>query len=159
MIRTLLAPFLAVAAASAAQAQQAPLPYGTPLSFETAKKIMAAAEAEARKNNWQMVITLVDSTGHISQVSRMDNVQYASIRVAEAKAMTALEFRRSTKALADAVAAPGGVARVTIPNAIAIQGGILLVADGRIVGAGGASGGTSEQDEQVCAAGQAVLGK
>lgn len=159
MIRTLLAAVIALGVTTTAHAQQAPMPYGTPLSFETAKKVLAAAEAEALKNNWQVVITILDSTGHLSQMSRMDNVQYASIRIAEGKAMTALEFRRPSKALADAVAAPGGVARVTIPNTLAVQGGIPLVVDGKIVGACGASGVTSEQDEQICMAAQAALGK
>lgn len=159
MIRTTLALLAAVCIGNAAQAQQAPMPYGMPLSFETAKKVLAAAEAEARKNNWPMAIMLLDSTGHVSQMSRMDNTQYGSIRVAEAKATTALDFRRSTKVMQDAAAAPGGVARLSIPGAIAIQGGILLVVDGKIIGSCGASGGTSEQDEQVCMAGLAALGK
>jgi glc operon protein GlcG len=75
--KSVLASILAVAiAAATASAQQAPTappttPYGAPIGLEAAKKVMAAAEA--MKNNWGMAITILDSTGHIVMLHRLDN--------------------------------------------------------------------------------------
>ena len=67
------------------------IPYGPPIGLEAAKKVMAAAEAEAVKNNWPMAVVILDSTGHIVMLHRLDNTQYGSIGVAEDKAHTALD--------------------------------------------------------------------
>jgi hypothetical protein len=75
----------------AASAGAASGPYGAPIAFEAAKKVMAAAEAEARKNNWSMAIAILDSTGHVVMLHRFDNTQYGSIAVAEDKARSALD--------------------------------------------------------------------
>src|SRR5437763_16972506 len=100
----LLAAFPAVAQQAAAPAAPPPLPYGAPISFEAAKKAMAAAEAEAMKNNWQQVIAILDSTGHLVILYKMDNAQNGSIRIAEGKAQTALDFRRPSKVFEDRLA-------------------------------------------------------
>src|SRR3712207_5440767 len=65
------------------------IPYGSPIGLEAAKKAMAAAEAEAMKNNWPMAIVILDSTGHVVMLHKLDNTQYGSIRVAELKARSA----------------------------------------------------------------------
>ena len=131
-----------------------PPPYGTPINFEKAKKALAAAEEEAVKNKWNVVITIVDSTGHLVALSRFDNVQYASLRIAEGKARTALDFRRPTKALEDAVAGGGaGLRFLAIEGLTPLEGGIPIVVDGRIIGAIGVSGVTSAQDAQIARAG------
>src|SRR5713226_8335028 len=102
-INTVLGFTLAVVMfAATASAQQAPspppvTPYGSPIGLEAAKKVMAAAEAEATKNNWPMAIVILDSTGHLVMLHRLDNTQYGSIGVAEDKASTALNFRRPSK--------------------------------------------------------------
>ena len=131
-----------------------PAPYGTPINFEKAKKALAAAEEEAVKNKWHVVITIVDSTGHLVALSRLDNVQYASLRIAEGKARTALDFRRPTKALEDAVAGGGaGLRFLAIEGLTPLEGGIPIVVDGKIIGAIGVSGVTSAQDAQIARAG------
>lgn len=146
----------------ATQAQQqaaAPPPppavYGPPISLDMAKKAMAAAEAEAVKNNWNMVITILDSGGRLVMTHRMDNALLASILVAEGKARTAVEFRRPSKALDDAIAGGGAALRtLSIHGAgVFVEGGIPIVVDSKVVGAIGASGGASNQDAQVAQAG------
>jgi glc operon protein GlcG len=128
--------------------------YGTPMNLEQAKKAMAAAEAEAAKNNLPMIIVIVDSTGHLLMLHRMDNASYGSIRVAIGKAETALDFRQSTKILDDRLAAGGSALRLlTLGNATLIEGGLPIVAGGKIVGAIGVSGGAAAQDGQVAKAG------
>ena len=82
-------------------------PYGAPIGLDAAKKVMAVAEAEAVKNNWPMAIVIVDSTGHVVMLHKLDNTQYGSIRVAEDKANTALDFRRPSKVFEDLVAQGG----------------------------------------------------
>ena len=89
------------------------IPYGSPIGLEAAKKVMAAAEAEAVKNNWPMAIVILDSTGHIVMLHRLDNTQYGSISVAEDKAHTALDFRRPSKVFEDLVA-QGGIGMRTL---------------------------------------------
>jgi glc operon protein GlcG len=129
-------------------------PYGSPISLDAAKKVMAAAEAEAMKNNWPMAIVILDSTGHPVMLYRLDNTQYGSIRVAEDKAQTALDFRRPSKVFEDLVAQGGiGMRTLGLRGATPIEGGFPITVDGKIVGAIGASGGTAPQDGQVAKAG------
>lgn len=136
----------------------APPSYGTPITLDQAKKAVAAAEEEAKKNNWGMNIAAVGPSGDLVHFSRMDNAQFASITIAQHKARTAARFRRPTKAFQDGIAAaPANVYLITLDDVIASEGGIPIVADGKIIGALGCSGGTGQQDGQVCQAGVNAL--
>jgi uncharacterized protein GlcG (DUF336 family) len=149
----------AILALAPASAQQTPPPYGAPISLDAAKKVMAAAEAEATKNDWQVVITIIDSGGHMVMMQRFDNTQLASISASAAKAQTALSFKLPTKALEDAIAAGGAGTRLLALKDIApFEGGFPIVVDGKIIGAIGVSGGLSEQDAQIARAGLSALG-
>jgi uncharacterized protein GlcG (DUF336 family) len=129
-------------------------PYGAPIGLDAAKKVMAAAEAEAVKNNWPMAIVILDSTGHTVMLHRLDNTQYGSIQVAEDKAHTALDFRRPSKVFEDLVAQGGLNMRIlALRGASPLEGGVPITVDGKIVGAIGVSGGASNQDGQVAKAG------
>ncbi len=148
----------AVAAPAPATPPAPPAPYGTPLTLEMAKKAMAAAEAEAMKNNWPVAISIFDSAGHPVMFQRLPNTQYASIRIAEGKARTALEFRRPTKALEDGITAGGvGLRILAVPNVTPLEGGILILNDGKIIGSIGVSGVLSSQDAMVARAGADTL--
>jgi glc operon protein GlcG len=135
--------------------------YGLPIGLEAAKKVMAAAEAEAVKNNWPMAIVILDSTGHTVMLHKLDNTQYGSIAVAEDKAHTALDFRRPSKVFEDLVAQGGINMRIlSLRGAAPLEGGVPILVDGKIVGAIGVSGGASSQDGQVAKAGaDAAAGK
>lgn len=131
-----------------------PMQYGPPITFEKAKKAMAAAEAEAQKGNWPVAISIVDSGGHTVMFSRLDNTQYGSIRIAEGKARTAVELRRPTKALQDAISANSAGARfLSVQGVSLLEGGVLIVADGKIIGGIGVSGVASSDDAKVAQAG------
>lgn len=131
-----------------------PPPYGVPITLEMAKKVMAAAEAEAEKNKWPVVITILDSGGNIVMLHRYEDAQLASLPLAEGKARTALMFKRPSKALEDAIAAGGaGLRFAALPNITPLSGGNLIVVDGKIVGAIGVSGVTSAQHAQIVQAG------
>jgi uncharacterized protein GlcG (DUF336 family) len=151
--------FVASSFPSGAQQPAAPsapptMPYGSPISLDAAKKVMAAAEAEAMKNNWLMAIVILDSTGHTVMLHKLDNTQYGSIRVAEDKAQTALDFRRPSKVFEDLVAQGGiGMRTLGLRGATPIEGGYPIIVEGKIVGAIGASGGAASQDGQVAKAG------
>ena len=150
----IVAAALLVGVAVPAAAQQPPppptTPYGPPIGLEAAKKAMAAAEAEAVKNNWPMAIVILDSTGHIVMLHRLDNTQYGSIRVAEDKAHTALDFKRPSKVFEDLVAQGGiGMRTLGLRGATPLEGGVPIIADGKIIGAVGVSGATAQQDGQV----------
>ena len=145
-------------AAATSTAPPAPPQYGTPVTLEQAKKAAAAAEEEAKKNNWGMNIAVVGPSGHLVHFSRMDNAQFASVDIAQHKARTAATFRRPTKAFQDALAAnPANIYLITLDGVIASEGGIPIVADGKLIGAMGCSGGTGQQDSQVCQAGVNAL--
>jgi len=151
-----LALLLILAVSGVAQAQ-APA-YGNEVTLDMAKKVTAAAEAEAKKNNWPVVIAIVDTHGLLVMLQRMDNTQTASVNVAIEKARTAAMFKRPSKALEDAIAG-GRVALLGLPGATPIEGGLPLMLDGKIIGAIGVSGMTSPQDGQVAKAGVDAVGK
>ena len=139
---------------------QAPIPYGEPISLAQAKKVIAAAEAEATKNNWPVVIAVVDCSGFMVALQRLDNTQLGSIEVATQKARTAALFRRPTKVFEDGLAAGGSNIRVLkLPDALPIEGGLPIIVNGKIIGAIGVSGVKSTEDAQVATAGIEVLAK
>jgi glc operon protein GlcG len=134
---------------------QAQLATKKTLTLDAAKAMAAASLAEAKKNNWTMVICVVDDGGHVIYLEKMDGTQLGSIQVAQDKAATAVNFKRPTKALEDAVAG-GRNAVLKLTGAIPIEGGIPVMVGGDVIGAVGVSGGSSPQDAQVAAAGVKV---
>jgi glc operon protein GlcG len=134
------------------------IPYGAPISLDQAKKVMAGAEAEAAKNKWNMVIAVLDSGGHLVMLERMDGTQLGSIDAAKDKAYSAVLYRRPTKVFQDLVGQGGPNLRLLrLAGASPLEGGIPIIVDGKIVGAIGVSGASSEQDAQVAKAGADTL--
>lgn len=156
-LRTVLAITLAISCASSARAQ-APMSYGPSITAETAKKLAAPALAEAKKNNWAMAVAIVDPSGDLVYFEKMDDTQAGSTVIAVDKARSAARFKRETKAFQDALAAGGvGLRILALNGAVPVEGGIPLIVAGKVVGAIGASGGTSEQDGVVARAGANAL--
>lgn len=122
------------------------------LTLEAARKIAAAAEAEARKNNWNVVISVVDDGASLLYLQRMDGTQIGSVDIAQMKARTAIRMKRPSKALEDAVAG-GRNAVLKLPDVLPVEGGLPISVDGQMIGAIGVSGVTSVQDGQIAAAG------
>jgi glc operon protein GlcG len=152
--------FCALVAFSQQPKPAPPLNYGEPINLETAKKIAAAGEAFAVKNQWTIVIAIVDTGGNIVLLQRMDNTQIGSVDVALGKARTANNFKRPTKAFEDAIAGGSAGARVlSIDGVYAIEGGEPIISNGKIIGGIGVSGMSSTQDEEVVKAGLAALNK
>ena len=127
------------------------------LTLEAAKKIAMGAEAEARKNNWNVVIAVVDDGGHLVYLQRIDGTQTGSIDVAIGKARTSAAFKRPTKVFDDLAKTRPSITSIS-PNAVLLEGGVPVVAGGQVVGAVGVSGVTSQQDAQIAEAGIAALG-
>ncbi len=125
------------------------------LSLDDAKRVAAAAQAEAEKNGWNVVIAIVDDGGHLMYLQR-EKVQLGSIEVAITKAKVALMFRRPTVFWEETVAS-GRQGYLAMPGMLPIEGGIPLEHDGDIVGAIGISGVKSSEDGQIAAAGAAAL--
>ena len=128
------------------------------LTLEDAKRIAAAAQAEALANDWRVVIAVVDDGGHLLYLERSHDTQYGSVETAICKANAAAAFQRPTKASEDAVLS-GRLIHLALPGVIPAEGGVPLEIDGVIVGALGISGVRSFQDGQIAAAGAAVLGE
>ena len=139
-------------------AQDAPPSYGPAITLEQAKKVAAAAEAEARKNKWNVYLVIVDSSTNLVLMQRMDDTQLGSLNVAQKKAYTAAAFRRSTKVFEDGIAA-GGIGMRILGNeqAMPIEGGLPIIVNGKVIGAIGVSGVTSQQDGIVAKAGAEAL--
>jgi uncharacterized protein GlcG (DUF336 family) len=128
------------------------------LTLAGAKTLAAAAEAEAMKNNWRMVIAIVDEGGHLLYLERIDDTQTGSVRIAVDKARSAAGFRRPTKVFEDALAG-GRAAILGLRGAVPSEGGLPLMVDGKLIGAVGVSGGTAPQDGQVAKAAVDALAK
>ncbi len=154
-IRTLAA--IGLACASLLAQAQSPPPYGLSINIEQAKQAMLAAEAEARKNSWQVVIAIVDTGGHLVMLQRLE-AQNASVDISIGKARTAVNFRRPTKALEDSMATGGSMLRIlAVRDALPLQGGLPIIVDGKIIGGIGVSGVLASQDEMVAKAGADLL--
>ncbi|HWZ65064.1 MAG TPA: heme-binding protein [Steroidobacteraceae bacterium] len=173
VLTTLVAAALLGAAAS--QAQQAPaaaapyaldevpdkmpfdLPYGAPISLARAVAAIEATVAEAKKHDWKLNVAVVDSGGNLVAFERMDGAQLGSIQVAEHKARASVQFRRETKVFEKGIQQSGNLYVMTLDGMIGSRGGIPLVADGKLIGAIGCSGGTGSQDEVACKVGVATI--
>jgi glc operon protein GlcG len=133
-------------------------PYGPPITLDQAKRVMAAAELEAAENTWAVAITILDSGGNLVMFHKIDNAQLSAIGVSEGKARTALQFKRPSKDLDDAIARGGGGNRLlALKDITPIEGGMPIMLDGKIIGAIGVSGAISAQDTQIAKAGIAGL--
>jgi uncharacterized protein GlcG (DUF336 family) len=160
MSRRWLRSLLVVVLALGAQAAMAQMPnaYGANISVDNAKKIAAAALAEARKNNWKMAVAIVDTAGYLVYYEKMENTQLGSADVSIDKARSAVLFKRPTKAMQDGLAAGGaGLRLLRLRGAVPIDGGLPLLMEGKIVGAVGVSGEASDQDAQCAKAGADTL--
>jgi uncharacterized protein GlcG (DUF336 family) len=130
------------------------------IGLDQANRAVSAALAEARKQNLSVAVAVVDAAGQLVAFERMDNAFPAATAVSQDKAQSAAMFRRPTKAYQDALAGGGAGLRVlTLRGAIAVEGGIPLIVDSKVVGAIGVSGGSPEQDGAVAKAGADGLAK
>ena len=156
---TFISLIASIVMASTLYAQTAPAPlYGTSLGVEAAKKVASAAVAEAKKHNFMMAVAVVDTAGNLVYFEKMDGTQTGSVNVAIEKARSAALFRRSTKVFQDTVAQGGmGLRILGLPGAVPVEGGIPLMEGGKVVGAIGASGGTSVEDGQTAQAGANLM--
>ena len=137
---------------------QDPMPYGLPVGIEDAKKVAAAAVAEAAKNHWFMAVAIVDPNGTLVYYEKMDNTQIGSAQVAIDKARTSALFKRPSKVFEDQVAAGGtGLRFLGLTGAMPIGGGVPLITSNHIVGAIGLSGDSSDHDAICAQAGASVL--
>jgi len=137
---------------------QAPKPYGASISLENAKKVAAVAVNEAAKNNWTMAVAVVDTAGNLVYYEKMDDTQIGSATFSVAKARSAALFKRPTKAFQDRLTSgDAGLPILRVEGAVPVEGGIPLLMDGKIVGAIGVSGDSSENDGQCAKAAADVL--
>lgn len=146
-----------VACAEQASPPAAPLPppfsYGTPITLEQAKTVVAAAQAEAIKRKAKMVFAVVEPNGSLVYFERMDGVQYASIKIAQDKAVSAALFGRPTKIFRERVA-KGDLSPTALHGAVWSDGGVPILVNGQVIGAIGSSGGA---DDAVSSAGANAL--
>jgi glc operon protein GlcG len=126
------------------------------LTLDAAKAMAAAAERYATERGWTVAVAVVDGAGGLILFHCLEDTQPGSQEIAILKARTAARLHRPTKALEEGIAG-GRTALVTLPGAVALEGGVPVRADGKVVGAIGVSGMTSPRDGEVAAAGLAAL--
>ena len=137
---------------------QLPNPYGPSVTLEEGRRAAEPALAEARKNGWTVAVAVVDPSGNLVYYEKMDNTQLGSATVAIDKARSAALFKRPTKAFQDALASgPDGARVLSLHGATPVEGGIPIIVDGKLIGAVGASGGSSDQDGRTAQAGAAGM--
>ncbi len=127
------------------------------LTHDDARRIAAAAEAEARKNHWAVTIAIVDDGGHLLWLQRLDGAAPISASIGPEKARAAALGRRETKVYEDMIN-NGRTAFLSAPLAGMLEGGVPIVIDGQTIGAVGVSGVKSSEDAQIARAGIAALG-
>lgn len=155
--KSILGPLL-VAAALAAAAEAQPVATKKTLTIDGARKVIAAAVAEAKRLNTTGVIAVVDDGGNLMALERIDGTFAAGANISAGKARTAVLFKRPTKFFEDVVVAKGRTAMVALNDFTPLQGGVPIVVDGEIVGGVGVSGAASaQQDEELAIAGANVL--
>jgi uncharacterized protein GlcG (DUF336 family) len=140
---------------ASASAQQ--LPTKRVLTLDAARKVAAAAETEARKNNWSVAIAVVDDAGHLVLFERMDGAKLVAIDIGIRKARTAVFFQGETKGLEEEVTKGGRTALLPIDGFMPLEGGVPLKSGGQLIGAVGVSGVTGQQDAQCALAGAAAI--
>jgi glc operon protein GlcG len=128
---------------------------GPMLTLDDCRKISAAAEAEAKKNNWNVCISILDDGGHLLHLIRMDGASPANARIAVEKGRTAAESRRSTAAWQERIRTRPELLRM--PEITPVQGGLPIMVEGGCVGGVGVSGVQSHEDEQIAKAGIEAL--
>ena len=121
------------------------------LTLDDCRKISAAAETEARKNNWNVCIAILDDGGHLLHLVRMDGASPANARIAVEKGRTAAQSRRSTAAWQERIRTRPELLRM--PEITPVQGGVPIMVEGGCVGGVGVSGVQSHEDEQIAKAG------
>lgn len=126
------------------------------LTLDDAKRLLAVAQDEARRQGWSVVIAILDDGGHLIALERLDGTQLASIEVAQQKARCALMFKRPSKAMEDVIAS-GRLGILNLANNVPVEGGLPLIYKGDIIGAIGVSGVQSSQDGIVAKAGADFL--
>lgn len=134
---------------------QAQLVQKTALTLDGAKQVMAAAEAKAKTEGARVVIAVVDDGGNLLLLERLDDTQVASVNVGIDKARTAAIYRRPSKIFEDQVK-NGRVSALALHGAVALQGGVPIIVNGKVIGAIGVSGETPQQDEDIAIAGAAI---
>ena len=127
------------------------------LTLDDCRRISAAAEAEAKKNSWNVCIAILDDGGHLLHLVRMDGASPANARIAVEKGRTAAESRRSTAAWQERIRTRPELLRM--PEITPVQGGLPIVVEGGCVGGVGVSGVQSHEDEQIAKAGIEALAR
>ena len=155
MVRHIFVAALSLVCVVTASAQQ--LPTKRVLTLEAARRVAAAAEAEARKNQWNVAIAVVDDAGHLVLFQRIDGAKLVATDIAMRKAKTAVFFQGETKGLEEEVTKGGRTALLPIEGFMPLEGGVPLMSGGQLIGAVGVSGVTGAQDAQCAKAGAAMI--
>ena len=142
--------------ANKVKSPQMPNPYGLNINLATAKKIAWAAAKEANRIKINAIIAIVDVGGHLIYLERFDKAQFGSIDVAVHKARCSVAYKRPTKAFEEAVNS-GKISLLTLDDICTVEDGLPIIQSGKIVGAIGVSGGTSQEDGQIATSGVSAL--
>lgn len=140
-----------VGLAAAASAQVIPGPYGDTITLAQARAIVDAGHRAAKQRGFTMAFTIAMPSGEPVLLEVMDGTQHGSIVVSQQKARTSARYRRPTKFFAD-ITGTGNASLISLDSVAAVEGGLPIVARGRVIGAIGVSGGTAAEDGEIAKA-------
>ena len=130
------------------------------ISLEGAKKMAAAAEAEAAKNKLTVTVAIVDDGRHLIYLERMDGAPFNTMEVTVSKAVTSAGFGQPTRFFEDQISHGGeGTAFLSLPQVVGKAGAFPVLIDGQVAGAISVGGAMDDLDDQCAMAGLAALGK
>ena len=153
-VRILAAVLMSGAFGQAAFAQAPAAPAPQALTYEMAAQVIDAAEAEARKNNWNVTIVVTDAAGVPVMLRRLNGASARSYDIAMRKAATVIASKLST---AEYGAQLKAKTVTEVPNGITFAGGVPIMRGTELIGAVGTSGVTAAQDEIISKAGASVI--
>ena len=132
------------------------------LNLEAARQMTDAALAHAQQHGWRIAVAVLDSGGHVLQISRMDGCNFLAPEIARGKAFGAAAWKLPSAELAgrwsQMATAAAGMVGVSGNRLVAVQGGLPIFDGQRCLGAIGASGVKANEDEDCVRAGIEAAG-
>ena len=125
-----------------------------PIPIDKALQMVRTGHTQAAQMDIAVTVVVVDESGRLVALGRMDRARPITVDIATNKAYTAASFQQPTDQLAGVAGQTWFQSLVVSSNGRIMAGGgaLPIVEGGHVVGAVGVAGGTDEQDQRCCEA-------